>query len=116
VDGRPGQCDRMLLGQAEFRHDMRIRMFGRHDADGAQRYRVDKTLAMVLFADGGRGWVTGPRLGEMRYPSSTLPALDTFKYDAGAGVDLHWLGVYVAKSLTDWSSPANLIVRLRHRF
>lgn len=116
VDGRPAQCDRMLLGQAEFRHDMRVRLFGRHDADGAQRYRVDKTLAMVLFADGGRGWVTGPRLGEIRYPSSSLPALDTFKYDAGAGVDLHWLGVYVAKSLTDWSNSANLIVRLRHRF
>lgn len=116
VDGRPAQCDRMLLGQAEFRHDMRIRMFGRSDADGAQRYRVDKTLAMVLFADGGRGWVTGSRVGEIRYPSSTLPSLDTFKYDAGAGVDLHWLGVYVAKSLTDWSNPAKLIVRLRHRF
>ena len=116
VDGRPAQCNRMLLAQAEFRHDMRIRLFGRRDADGAQRYRVDKTLAMVIFADGGRGWVTGPRLGEIRYPSSTLPALDTFKYDAGAGVDLHWLGVYVAKSLTDWSNPANLIVRLRHRF
>ena len=116
VDGRPAQCDRMLLGQAEFRHDMRIRMFGRRDADGAQRYRVDKTLAAVLFADGGRGWVTGPRVGDIRYRSTTLPSLGTFKYDAGAGVDLHWLGVYVAKSLTDWSNPANLIVRLRHRF
>jgi hypothetical protein len=116
VDGRPAQCDRMLLAQAEFRHDMRVRLFGRRDADGAQRYRVDKTLAMVIFADGGRGWVTGPRLGDIRYPSSAFPSLDTFKYDAGAGVDLHWLGVYVAKSLTDWSNPANLIVRLRHRF
>lgn len=116
VDGRPAQCDRMVLGQAEFRHDMRVRLFGRHDADGAQRYRVDKTLAMVIFADGGRGWVTGPRLGEIRYPRSAFPALDTFKYDAGGGVDLHWLGVYIAKSLTDWSNPANLVVRLRHRF
>jgi hypothetical protein len=116
VPGHPAQCDRMVLGQAEFRHDLRVRLFGRHDADGAQRYRVDRDLAMVVFADGGRGWVTGPQLGEMRYPSSSFPSLDTFKYDAGAGVDLHWLGVYVAKSLTDWSHSANLIVRLRHRF
>jgi hypothetical protein len=116
IPGTPAQCDRMLLGQVEYRHDLRVRLFGHHDDDGARRYRVDRDLALVMFADGGRGWVTGPRSGELRYPTSSFPGLDSFKYDAGGGVDLHWLGVYVAKSLTDWSNPANLVVRLRHRF
>jgi hypothetical protein len=116
IPGDPAQCDRMLLGQLEFRHDQRLRLFGRRDPDGAQRYRVDRDVALVLFADGGRGWIAGPQFGELRYPSGTIPPLDTFKYDAGAGVDLHYVGVYLAKSLTDWSNPVNLVVRLRHRF
>lgn len=115
--GQPAQCDRMVLGQIEFRHDSRIRLFGRKDADGADRFRVDRNVALVAFADGGRGWITGPQFGELRYPSSSFPSLDTFKYDAGAGVDIHYLGVYVAKSLTDWSNNGvKIIVRLRHRF
>jgi outer membrane protein assembly factor BamA len=116
LPGHPAQCDRMLLGQVEYRHDSRVRIFGRRDPDGAQRYRIDRDVAFVAFADAGRGWVTGPRLGELRYPSTSFPALHTFKYDAGVGVDIHYIGVYVAKSITDWSNPANLVVRLRHRF
>jgi len=114
--GLPAQCDHMLLGQVEFRHDSRIRLFGRKDTDGAQRFRIDRDVALVAFADGGRGWLTGTRFGELRYPSTSFPSLDTFKYDAGAGVDLHYLGVYVAKSLSDWGNSAKVIVRLRHRF
>jgi len=116
VAGIPAQCDRMVLGQVEFRHDSRIRLFGRKDSDGAQRFRVDRDVALVAFADGGRGWITGQRFGDLRYPSTSFPSLSTFKYDAGAGVDLHYIGVYIAKSLTDWSNGANLVVRLRHRF
>lgn len=114
--GLPAQCDHMLLGQVEFRHDSRIRLFGRKDPDGAQRFRIDRDVALVAFADGGRGWLTGTRFGELRYPSTSFPSLDTFKYDAGAGIDLHYLGVYVAKSLSDWGNSAKVIVRLRHRF
>jgi len=77
---------------------------------------VDRDVALVAFADGGRGWITGQRFGDLRYPSTSFPSLSTFKYDAGAGVDLHYIGVYIAKSLTDWSNGANLVVRLRHRF
>lgn len=116
IPGQPAQCDRMLLGQIEYRHDSRIRLFGRRDADGSQRYRIDHDVALVGFLDGGRGWIAGPRVGEIRYPSGTIPSLSTFKYDAGIGVDLHYVGVYLAKSLTDWSNPVNLLVRLRHRF
>ncbi len=116
IPGTPAQCERMLLGQVEYRHDQRVRLFEHEDKDGERRFRVDRDLALVLFADGGRGWLNGPRSGKLRYPSSSFPSLGTFKYDAGAGVDLHWLGVYVAKSITDWGNPANLVVRLRHRF
>jgi hypothetical protein len=116
VAGQPAQCDRMLLGQIEYRHDSRIRLFGRRDADGSQRYRVDRDVAFVAFADAGRGWIAGSKFREIRYGRATIPPLSTFKYDAGAGIDLHYVGIYVAKSLTDWSNPANLVVRLRHRF
>ena len=30
-------------------------------------------VALVVFADGGRGWMTGPRFGEIRYPSTPFP-------------------------------------------
>ncbi len=116
IAGHPAQCDRMVLGQIEFRHDSRIRLFGRTDADGAQRFRVDREVALVAFADGGRGWITGPQFGDLRYPSTSFPSLGSFKYDAGAGVDIHYVGVYIAKSITDWHNGANLVVRLRHRF
>jgi hypothetical protein len=116
IPGQPALCDRMLLGQIEYRHDSRVRLFGRRDADGSQRYRVDRDVAFVAFADGGRGWISGPRFEEIRYPSSAIPSLSTFKYDAGAGIDLHYVGFYLAKSLTDWSNGVNILVRLRHRF
>ncbi|MEP7065778.1 MAG: BamA/TamA family outer membrane protein [Gemmatimonadota bacterium] len=115
VPGFPAQCDRMLLGQIEYRHDSRIRLLRQHDSDGG-RFRIDRDVAFVAFADGGRGWIAGPRVGELRYSSFSIPSLNTFKYDAGAGVDLHYVGIYLAKSLTDWSNPVNLLVRLRHRF
>jgi hypothetical protein len=116
IPGQPAQCDHMLLGQIEYRHDSRVRLFGRRDADGAQRYRIDRDVAFVAFADGGRGWISGRDFAGVQYPAWSIPPLNTFKYDAGAGVDIHYLGVYIAKSLTDWSNSAKLIVRLRHRF
>ncbi|HSU92159.1 MAG TPA: BamA/TamA family outer membrane protein [Gemmatimonadaceae bacterium] len=116
ISGQPALCDRMLLGQIEYRHDSRIRLFARRDPDGAQRFRVDREVAFVAFADGGRGWISGPRAGDLRYPSDAIPSLSTFKYDAGAGIDLHYVGIYLAKSLTDWSNGVNLLIRLRHRF
>ena len=116
IAGQPAQCDRMLLGKIEYRHESRIRLFGRRDAESVQRYRVDRDVAFVAFADGGRGWVSGSKHGELGYQATSIPSLSTFKYDAGAGVDFHYVGFYLAKSLTDWSNPVNLLVRLRHRF
>jgi hypothetical protein len=34
----------------------------------------------------------------------------------GAGVDVNWLGLYIAKSVTDWQTPVQFVVRLQHRF
>ena len=115
--GQPAQCSRILLAQVEYRADFTLRMFARDAAKGeAPGYRVTKTLSWVLFADGGRGWVTGPAEAGVSYGPWTLPPLYTFRSDAGAGFDLGWLGGYVAKSLSDWQTPVQFVVRLQHRF
>jgi outer membrane protein assembly factor BamA len=111
--GTPALCERMVLGMAEYRHDFLLRLF-RHGEDS--RYLIDRRAAWVLFTDAGRGWLVGARSADERYPSGELPSLRTFKTDAGLGLDLHWLGIYVAKSLSDWDLEPNLVVRLRHRF
>jgi hypothetical protein len=116
--GQPAQCTRMLLAQVEYRADFTLRMFARDGKDGeAGGYRIIKTLSWVLFTDAGRGWVTGPTADGVSYGSWTLPPLYTFRADAGAGFDLGWLGVYAAKSLSDWKAiPLQFVVRLQHRF
>jgi hypothetical protein len=60
--------------------------------------------------------VTGSTEGGVRYGAWTLPPLYTFRTDAGAGLDLGWLGMYMAKSLSDWQTPLQFVVRLQHRF
>ena len=116
--GQPAQCTRMLLAQVEYRADFTLRLFARDRPKGeAASYRVIKTLSWVLFTDAGRGWVTGPTADGVSYGAWTLPPLYTFRADAGAGFDLGWLGVYAAKSLSDWQAiPLQFVVRLQHRF
>ena len=58
----------------------------------------------------------GAELRRAALSVDSFPSLNTFKYDVGTGIDLHYVGFYVAKSLTDWSNSAKFIVRLRHRF
>lgn len=115
LQGRPAQCERVALVQAEYRGDL---LFGR-DWDAADRWlggmrRSD--MAWVLFFDAGRGWLVGDRQGEIRYPSGSMPGLGTFRTDVGLGIDLGLLGVYVAKSISQSKEPANVFVRIRHRF
>jgi len=58
------------------------------------------------------------------YPASRLPPLRTFLSDVGGGIDLGSggiadvvsFGVYVAKSVSRPSQPANVFVRVRRRF
>jgi hypothetical protein len=60
--------------------------------------------------------VTGPTADGVSYGTWTLPPLYTFRADMGAGVDVNWLGLYIAKSVTDWQTPVQFVVRLQHRF
>ena len=70
----------------------------------------------VLFGNSGRGWLVGPRSGELQYGASDFPDLSTFRTDVGAGVDFGILGFYIAKSASDGSEPPNYLVRLHRRF
>jgi hypothetical protein len=92
-EGTPAQCERMALAQVEYRGDLRVRVFSDIDDEGGRRprwrrfgYRTDATW--VAFADAGRGWLVGPRVGTLQYPSGSFPTVDTFRSDVGLGLDL----------------------------
>ncbi|HEX6049700.1 MAG TPA: hypothetical protein VFZ21_10555, partial [Gemmatimonadaceae bacterium] len=113
--GVPAQCERMLLVQAEYRGDLWMSLFGDFDGSwrrGGWRHRAQ----WVVFADAGRGWLVGPRQGDMQYPKDNLPSLSTFKTDVGVGLDLGLIGVFVAKSVSDSDEPPNFFVRVGRRF
>ncbi len=116
IPGTPAQCERMILAQLEYRSDFALRLFRRRTREGESRHLVDQPATWLLFTDAGRGWLVGDRAGDERYGTWSLPSLGSFKGDFGAGLDLHWVGVYVAKSISDWSTSPNLVIRLRHRF
>ena len=102
----PALCDRVALGQLEFRTELTKEPLPVGNV-GPVRLRDFGLATMpigVLFVDAGRGW-------RMREPWSSA-----YRTDAGAGVDFGLLGVYVAKALTDWSLPAHVLVRVRRRF
>ncbi len=123
--GSPAQCERMALLQAEYRGDIRVKLFG-DDDEGRVRRRAWRTEASwVVFADAGRGWLVGPRdAGEVVYPRGRLPAIGSFLTDLGAGLDfghnrtndLGSFGIYVAKAVSRPSPGANVFVRIRRRF
>lgn len=102
----PVLCDRVVLGQLELRTDLASHPFELFNVPALRLRRVGFTARPVgvLFADVGRGWRT------------TLPWPARYKGDVGAGLDLGLLGLYVAKAVTDWSEPANFLVRFRRRF
>ncbi len=102
----PPLCDRVLLGQLELRTDLASRPFDIFNVPALRLRRVGFTARPVgvLFVDVGRGWRT------------TQPWPSHYKSDVGAGLDLGLLGFYVAKAVTDWSEPANFLIRIRRRF
>lgn len=115
VAGRPALCDRIALAQVEYRGDLHFDLFGGFDwRDDDMHFRSDATW--VVFADAGRGWLVGPREGELRYGRGELPPPGTFRSDAGLGVDFGEFGVFVAKALSHGGEPPNFLFRLRHRF
>jgi hypothetical protein len=116
VIGVPAQCDRIALGQIEYRSDLRLPFTGGLE-DFPRRYRRSHDdISWVLFADAGRGWLVHRADDLSDLDSGEFPALSTFRTDIGIGLDVMGLGVYCAKALSSPSEPVNFFVRLRHRF
>jgi hypothetical protein len=119
--GLPAECERMVLGQVEYRGDLHIRIGGRGDiGDEEERgwdFSFSRTGSWVAFADVGRGWLVGrDRIGSLQYGPGGFPRLGTFQSDIGVGLDFDVIGLYVAKSLSVMREPPNFFIRLGHRF
>jgi hypothetical protein len=121
VAGQPGLCERMVLAQIEYRGALAFRFSsegGFDEEEDKRDWRVyySRKGEWVVFVDAGRGWLVGPRSGDLQYGRGALPPLSTFRTDVGAGLDFELIGFFVAKSVSDAKLPANFFVRLRHRF
>jgi hypothetical protein len=119
--GRPGLCERIALAQIEYRGALAFRFsseggFDEEEDERDWRLYYSRKGQWVVFVDAGRGWLVGPRTGDVQYGRGTLPPLSTFRTDVGAGLDFELIGFFVAKSVSDAKIPANFFVRLRHRF
>jgi hypothetical protein len=115
--GVPAQCERTLFFQAEYRGDVWMSLFGDWNFNDSWRGGGWHHRAQwVVFADAGRGWLVGDRVGELQYPKDRLPSLSTFKTDLGLGFDAGLIGFYVAKSISDSKEPPNFFVRVGTRF
>lgn len=130
VQGRPALCDRIALGQVEYRSDFHLdlgrwwrRWISSYSADGrpaitepAPRY-FERDGSWVVFFDAGRGWQVGSASApELRYDRNELPPLSSFRSDIGGGLDFGSFGVYVAKAISTPGEPLRGFVRLKHRF
>jgi two-component system nitrogen regulation response regulator NtrX len=106
ITGIPTLCDRVFLGQFEFRTELASAPFSLVNNPALRIRSAGFTVnpQAVLFADVGRAWRT------------TVDWSSTTKADVGFGIDLGLIGVYVAKAVTDWSEAANFFVRVRRRF
>ncbi len=115
--GLPAQCQRIALAQAEYRGVIHVDPLGILGEERARRRSGwGRTAEWVVFADLGRGWLVGDRLGYLRYRRDVIPPLNTFRTDVGIGIRLDDVGVYAAKALSNTHTPVNFFVRLRPRF
>lgn len=120
--GRPAQCDRMMLVQAEWKGDFRVNLFGDDDYGDRRwsygRVRADGTW--VLFANSGRGWLVGDMTGgeadALRIAKGKIPSIDSWRTDVGGGIDFGDFGVYVAQAVSQSGLSPNVYVRLSRRF
>lgn len=115
--GTAAQCDRIALGQLEYRRDLKLDFasglsFWPHLARHAHG-----DVTWVLFADAGRGWMVGSATSDgLTYAHGDIPALATFRTDMGLGLDIAGVGIYAAKALSAGAEPVNFFFRLKHRF
>ncbi|MFQ6044880.1 MAG: hypothetical protein ACE5PT_00795 [Gemmatimonadales bacterium] len=111
----PALCDRIFLFQAEYRGGLSLGVFetpftsrrGSHSrGDWDDGYDWDDLWwdgpQLVLFTDGGAGWVREDRPDELHW-------------DVGAGLEFGSVGIYGAKAITEDES-LRVILRLHHRF
>jgi outer membrane protein assembly factor BamA len=116
--GRPAQCERMLLLQAEWKGDFRVNLFGDDDDFGDRRFVTDRFSAdgnWVVFVNSGRGWLLGDR-GTLGAGTGRVPDTGTWRTDIGGGIDFGGFGVYVAQAVSESGRNPHVFVRLRHRF
>jgi hypothetical protein len=112
--GRPAQCERVALTQLEYRSDLHVSLSRGSGASRRTRFRADG--AWVFFADAGRGWLVNAPASSLNLGRHDLPPLSTYRTDIGLGLSFEYLGVYVAKALSEPNEPANVFVRVRRRF
>ncbi len=116
-DGTPAQCERFALAQVEYRGEIGADLFGLLDQERRRRrFGWGRSAEWVVFGDVGRGWLVGPRVGDLQYGAGSFPAPATFRADIGVGIRLDDLGLYIAKSVTDPRTPLNFFARLQPRF
>ena len=109
-------CDRAIFTQAEFRHRLPIRLgYTYRDKNNREldRFLGIDEVYLVLLGDAGKSWLTGD--GPGRVPNNRIPSLDEWKADLGVGADAGWIGVYLAKAITD-GEPVRFFIRLERRF
>ncbi len=116
--GRPAMCERVALAQLEYRRELHSDLVDVFNRNGIRVRGALFTVrpAAVAFVDAGRGWLVGSRQGTLQYPALSLPPFDTYRADAGIGLDLGVAGIYVAKAVSSTGEPANFFVRIHNRF
>lgn len=114
--GRPAQCERIALGQLEYRSDVHISLSDHRELEGARRTRFRADGQWVFFVDAGRGWLVNSPGNALNFGRSVFPSLSSYRTDIGVGLDFDRLGIYAARALSDPTEPMNLFVRVRHRF
>jgi outer membrane protein assembly factor BamA len=116
--GNPAQCERVALAQLEYRNELHSSLFDFLNARPIRLRGVGFTVqpTAIAFVDAGRGWLVGPQLSTLQYPSNSFPRFGTFRTDVGLGLDLGIIGVYVAKSVSSAKEPANVFLRVHRRF
>jgi outer membrane protein assembly factor BamA len=116
--GRPAMCERVALAQLEYRNELHSDLIDMFNRNGIRVRGTEFTVrpSAVAFVDAGRGWLVGSRQGDLRYPSGSLPPVDSYRTDLGLGLDLGVAGIYVAKAVSTPKEPANFFIRIHNRF
>ncbi len=105
-------CDRVVLFQAEYRFAfMGSRGISLGRSLGLD-FEIATTPELVLFADGGRAWIENqamPGTGRIDTGPGDL------RYDAGVGVRVGRIGLYLATPLSEGGEGVNFFIRLGPR-